>query len=641
MNNRFLVGAGLSVFALAMLAKDPVIMTVNGEAVPKSEFEYLYHKNRQQQLTPQPLQEYVEMFKLYKLKVADAKAAGIDTTASFRKEMAQYKRELAQPYLTDSLFLKRLVSEAAMRGKDEVEVSHIMLAKKRSEKENAEQKMRLDSIRSAIVGGSDFAEMAKLYSVDRGSSAKGGYMGYITANRYPYTFEVAAYALPEGEISEIVETPMGYHLIKAGKRRPAKGKVHASHIMKMSRPTDSPEAKAQAKAKIDSLYRVVKADPSKFAEVARSESEDRGSAMKGGELPWFGAGEMVPEFEAAAFSLSDGEISEPIESQYGWHIILVDGHKGPASAAELEPELLQRFQTPQDARYELIRNHNIDRLASKHKAILNQSALSALKEEARQGIDSLFIARCNEGPLGSTTLLEFEKIKMPVSDYLASLKGITRAPGEGNDATIDNTVRTWMYSVLSDAEMERLYNEEEDYRNLLNEYHDGSLLYEISLQKVWDKASKDKEGLDNYFLANKGNYTWTKPHAKGMLVQALNDSVAGILKERMDALPGDSIIPVLRKEFKGKAQIERFLVEKGANGMIDNILFGGPQVKPTGNYTVYFLYNPRIINEPEEVNDVRGAVTSDYQTELENSWADELRRKYPVKVNEKELKKVK
>lgn len=642
MNNRFLIGAGFTVFAAAMLAKDPVIMTVNGEAVPKSEFEYLYHKNRQQQMTPQPLQEYVEMFKLYKLKVADAKAAGIDTTAAFRKEMAQYRRELAQPYLTDSLYIKSLVKEAALRGQEEVEVSHIMLAKKRSEKENRELKMRLDSVRSAIIAGADFGEMAKQYSSDRGSSGKGGYLGFIPANRYPYSFEIMAYSLPEGEISEIVESPMGYHLIKTGKRRPSRGKVHASHIMKMSRKDDTPENRKRAKASIDSLYRIVKADPSRFADVAKSESDDRGSAMKGGELPWFGSGEMVPEFENAAFSLSEGEISEPVESQYGWHIILVNGHKGPASADELEPELLQRFQSPQDDRREMIRIHNMNKLAEKHDAKISQSALSSLKElAAAEGIDSLFIDRNSKGAIADLTLAEIGKLKYPVSAYLPTLKGITRGSGEAAAETLEKTVNTWFNNLLCDIEMDWLYANEADYRNLLNEYHDGSLLYEVSLQKVWDKASKDKEGLERYFQANKDNYSWTNPHVKGMLVQAVNDSVAQVLKNRMDALAGDSIIPVLRKEFKGKAVIERILVEKGANPMVDNIMYGAPAVSPTGNYKVYFLYNPRIIAKPEEVNDVRGAVTGDYQTELENRWAEELRNKYTVKVNEKELKKVK
>ncbi len=639
MNNKFLVGAGLSVFALAMTAKDPVIMTVNGVDVPKSEFEYLYHKNSQQQLSPQPLKEYAEMFKVYKLKVADAKASGIDTTAAFRKEMAQYRRELAQPYLTDSLFLNRLVEEAAERGKEEVETSHIMLGKTRSEAENMKLKARLDSIRGAIIAGADFGEMAKRFSADRGSSARGGYLGYVVANRFPYTFEIAAYDTPAGEVSEVIETPMGYHLVKTGKRRPAKGKVHASHIMKMAQRNATPEEKARAKASIDSIYAIVKANPALFADIAKSESDDRGSAMKGGELPWFGPGEMVPEFEATAFALADGEISEPVESQYGWHIILTHGHKGAPTAEELRPELLNRFSSPQDGRWVVIRDHNKERLAAKHNAKINQATVASLKEAATNGIDSTFTAKCSG--IANLPLLEIGKKSVPVSEYLVTISGFSEPDAAAAASAIDNSVDAFFANQLNKEEQDWLYANNADYRNLLNEYHDGSLLYEVSVQKVWDKAAKDKEGLDNYFRTHKDNYSWTSPHAKGILVQTVNDSVAEEIRRRMDTLPGDSILPKIRKEFKGKAAVERVLVEQGGNPMVDNILFGGPAVTPSSNYTVYFMYNPRVLNAPEEVNDVRGAVTGDYQTELENLWVDELKAKYPVKVNEKELKKIK
>ncbi len=639
MNNKFLVGAGLSVFALAMTAKDPVIMTVNGVDVPRSEFEYLYHKNSQQQLSPQPLKEYAEMFKVYKLKVADAKASGIDTTSAFRKEMAQYRRELAQPYLTDSLFLNRLVEEAAERSKEEVETSHIMLSKTRSEAENRKLKARMDSIRGAILDGADFGEMAKRYSSDRGSSSRGGYLGYIVANRFPYAFEEAAYATPEGVVSEVVESPMGYHLIKTGKRRPSKGKVHVSHIMKMAQRNATPESKARAKASIDSIYAIVKADPAHFADIAKSESDDRGSAMKGGELPWFGPGEMVPEFETMAFSLADGEISQPIESQYGWHIIMRHGHKGAPTADELRPELLNRFSSPQDGRWVVIRDHNKERLAAKHNAKINQTTLASLKQVAGNGIDSTFTAKCSG--IANLPLLEIGKKNVPVSEYLTSISGFNESDGDAAVAAIDNTVESFFANQLNKEEQDWLYANNADYRNLLNEYHDGSLLYEVSVQKVWDKAAKDKEGLESYFQAHKDNYSWTSPHAKGILVQTVNDSVAEEIRRRMDTLPGDSILPKIRKEFKGKAAVERVLVEQGANPMVDNILFGGPEVTPSSNYTVYFMYNPRVLNAPEEVNDVRGAVTGDYQTELETLWIDELKSKYPVKVNEKELKKIK
>ncbi len=197
MNKKFVAsGAGVTLFALALMAKDPVIMTVNGVDVPKSEFEYLYGKNSQQQLSQQPLDEYVEMFKLYKMKVEDAKAEGIDTTAAFRKEMEQYRHDLAAPYLADSVFLEKLLKETYDRATQEVEVSHIMLFKSQNPAENAAKRQRIDSVRDALLSGADFTELAAGISEDRGSNQRGGWMGYISAQQYPYSFEVAAYATP-------------------------------------------------------------------------------------------------------------------------------------------------------------------------------------------------------------------------------------------------------------------------------------------------------------------------------------------------------------------------------------------------------------------------------------------------------------
>ncbi len=643
MRNKILLGAGLSACALAWAAKDPVIMTVNGIDVPRSEFEYLFHKNSQQQLTPQPLEEYADMFKVYKLKVADALAAGIDTTAKFRKEMAQYRRELAQPYLTDSVFINTLVAEAAERGQQEVETSHIMLFKRPSAKENRVLRQRMDSIRQAIVDGADFGEMAAKFSGDVGSSKRQGSLGWLVANRFPYTFEIAAYNTPEGVLSEVIESPMGYHIIKTGKRRPASGKVHASHIMKMVRPDATGADQILAKHAIDSLYAVVKADPSKFAEVARASSDDPGSAQKGGELPWFGPGEMVPEFEQAAFALADGEISEPVKSQYGWHIIMKDGTKGAPTADELRPELLRRFGVPQDGRDVVIRKHNMDKLASKHKGRINGKTAARLKElVAANGIDSVFKASLTSDPVKSMVLVEIGKNSAPVSEFAGMVMPVVESDPVSASEILDKLMDDFFMARLENAEEDWLYANNADYRNLLNEYHDGSLLYEISVEKVWDKAAKDTDGLERYFQDHKSNYSWTAPHVKGILVQAKGDSIAELVRKRMNEIPSDSVLVKCRKEFRGKASLEKILVEKGSNSLVDYLVFEGPEVKPANSqYTSFFIYEPKIIMSPESAADVKAQVTGDYQTELETKWINELKAAYPVKVNKKELKKVK
>lgn len=642
MKKTFAVGLGACAIALAFAAKDPVIMTVNGVDVPKSEFEYLYNKNSQQQVNPQTLDEYVEMFKLYKMKVADARAEGIDTMASFRREADQYRHELAAPYLADSLFLNSLVKEAYDRSKEEVEAYHIMLFKPRDPSMVDAARNRVDSIRQLLLNGADFADLATRFSQDRGSSAKGGRMGWMVANSYPYAFEVAAYNLPEGQISDVIDSGVGFHVLKGGKRRPARGKVKAAHILKLTQGKSDADKK-KAKAEIDSLYQLVIANPATFNHIASTNSEDPGSARQGGVLPAFGTGEMVAEFDSVAFALADNEISEPFATSYGYHIIKKIGSEPIASMESIKPRLLARITSPQDPRFLMVRENQTKKLAKKHKGSLNEKNLQALRNDVKTlGLDSALYAKWNAAPQADMQVFAVNGKSTKLADVVENLSRIQLPASAYAVKEFDNVVDMLYNRELVNAEEDALLTEQPDYANLLREYVDGSLLYEVSVRKVWDKAAKDTEGLKAYFEANRDNYKWSEPRAKGFLVQALNDSVGNLVRERAAALPADSLISTIRKEFKGKAAIDRVLVSKGTNAMVDNIMFGGPESAPTNSkYTVYFMINPRLVNEPEEVADVKGMVTSDYQNEFQQAWENELRKKYPVTVNEKVLRKVK
>lgn len=636
------VGLGACAIALAFAAKDPVIMKVNGVDVPKSEFEYLYNKNSQQQINPQTLEEYVEMFKIYKMKVADAKAEGLDTMQSFLKETEQYRHELAAPYLADSVYMNKLVDEAYDRSKEEVEAIHIMFFKSRNPKENPALRMRADSIRTLLLNGEDFAELAKKYSMDRGSKDKGGRMGYISVNNYPIAFELAAFNTPEGEISEVVESPQGYHILKGGKHRPARGKVQVAHILRLTQGMDD-AAKASVKKDIDSLYRMVVANPDSFNVVATKKSEDRGSARQGGVLPWFGTGEMVEQFDSVAFAIPVGAISEPVETAYGYHIIKKLGERGVPSKESIKPMLLSRISSPQDVRFKQIRDNQNRTLAKKHKGSLNAKTLAAIRRYvSKNGIDSMLYQNWTTVPTSEMVLASVDGKTSKVKDFAESLKGLNIEPSIIADDMLNDKIDEFYNQKLVNAEEGKLEKEQPDYRNLLKEYVDGSLLYEVSVRKVWDKAAKDTEGLEKYFAEHKDNYKWTDPHAKGFLVQAANDSVAQLIKDRVATLDRDSVVNTIRKEFSGQATADRVLVSKGTNAMVDNILFGGPVVTPSAKkYQVYFMIDPRLITEPEELSDVKGLVTSDYQNELQAAWENELKMQYPVVVDEKVLKTVK
>lgn len=642
MKTTLLLGAGLGICALAWAAKDPVIMTVNGVDVPKSEFEYLYHKNSQQQLAPQPLEDYVEMFVNYRLKVADAMAAGIDTTAAFRQEMDQYRHDLAAPYMTDSVYLDKLVAEAYGRSREEVPTSHIMIFKAPSAEANATAVAKLDSIRNVVMAGGDFAEMARLYSQDRGSNSRGGSLGYITAGRYPYTFELTAYSIKPGEVSEVIESPVAYHIVKTGDHRPARGTVRASHILIMDQ-KGTPEESAARKARIDSIYAVLKASPSKFEDMAMRYSDDKGSARQGGLLQWFGSGMMVQEFDSVAFALPVGQISEPFRTQFGWHIINKIDRKDPPSLDEMRAQEIARIMNPQDERCALVKKNQTAQLAKKHNARLNDALVGKLNSYvASNGVDSLFYVTFSTPEYVSQEIMKVGKQPVMLQAFLSSMHGGLQPNPVIGAKYLDNAISNFENSTLVEAEEAWLEANEADYRNLLHEYTNGSLLYEASVRNVWDKASKDIKGLEEYFERNRSNYKWDVPHAKGILVQAKNDSVAADVARRYAALPKDEALATLKKEYKGEASIDRVLVQRGQNPMVDALMFGvGEATSNNANFSTCLMIDGRVIDAPEEVSDVRGLVTGDYQEELEQVWISDLRSRYPVEINRKVLKKVK
>lgn len=638
MKKPILTGVGLAAVLLAYAAKDPVIMTINGEDVTKSEFEYLYNKNSQQQINPQTLDEYVEMFKLYKMKVADAKAAGLDTTAKFRKEAEQYRHDLATPYLADSVYLNQLVDEAYARSRKEAVAKHIMFFKSPNPEHNLQMKAKADSLKQVLDNGGNFEELARQYSQDKRSAVNGGTMGYIVSGQYPYGFEVAAFATPEGSISDVVESPQGYHILKGGHKRDARGRVKVSHILKLARQESD---WARAKEQIDSLYQVVTANPEKFNEIATTNSDDRGSARQGGQLPWFGAGEMVEEFDSAAFALKKGEISKPVKSQFGYHIIMKQDERDPLPKEAVKKQTLARMSSPQDERYALIQKHQTERFAARHKAQVNQSGLDAVNDyAAKNGIDSLFYSKWL-GNDGNITLMTADGSKYSVADFVAKFNGVKQSNPVAAKEIIDANLDSWMNGILTGLEEEALAKSEPDYRNLLKEYVDGSLLYEVSVLKVWDKAAKDIPGLEKYFAENRMKYKWDTPHVKGVFVQAANDSVATAIKDLARGAAEDDIVPALRKQFKNQMAAERILVPKGSNAMVDYVAFDGP-VAPSSieKYPVMFMLNKRILTVPEEMQDVKGLVTSDYQNMFQEQWENDLRKKYNVKVNKKVLKSV-
>ena len=614
---------------------DPVLMTINGKDVRQSEFEYLYHKNNLQQLAPQSIDEYIEMFIVYKLKGADAEAAGLHQTDAFTKEFNGYCAELSRPYLRDSIVEKRLIEEAYARMATSRKVSHIMLPLGSTYDEKEANRMKLDSIRTAIVNGSaDFGEMAVRYSSDRSARVNNGSMGYINVNSYPYPFEKTAWETPVGEISPVIEdAPFGFHIIRVEDERPNPGKVEARHILKLTNGLSEEEGTAK-KAQIDSIYNLL-ASGGDFDAIARAESEDPGSAANGGRLGWFGPGEMVKEFEDAAFGLKDGGISAPFKTAYGYHIVQTLAHRGIGSLAE-ESERIKAA------------------ISRDMRSVMPETErLAQLKAELGVKIDSTGLMQARSRMTGDSPADQLKSLQADNS-LIATVGKRTISIGDvinyipsnvlegANDAfTVLNTsLENKINETVVEETRKNLAENNSEYRNLTNEYRDGILLFEISNRNVWERSTSDTEGLQKFFTANRAKYTWDKPHYKGYVIFATNDSIAGEAQKYLAAnqVENDSLVSVMRANYGRSIKIEKVVTGKGENAIVDNVAFNGERPEAPGKWTAWFGYAGRVIDAPEEANDVRGTVASDYQQLLESEWIKALRKKYKVKLNKKALK---
>ncbi len=565
--------------------EDKVLMTIDGQPVMASEFLYIYEKNNQESALEQKnMDEYLDLFINFKLKVHEAEANGIDTTEAFKKELSGYRAQATPKYMKDEAAIDSLVEMSYRRIAEDRRGAHIAIQCPMTADDSTVEAAlaQINTIRERVTTGvekkvkvkgkwkkvrepEDFFAVALETSSDPSVQENKGELGWITPFRYVYPFENAVYTTEVGEVTPVFRTAYGFHIALVEERRDHE-EVAAAHIMKMT-PRGDEEAEAAAKVAIDSLYELVK-NGANFAEVAKAQSDDKGSAMRGGDLGWFGRGYMVKPFEEAAFAMKDsGEISAPIKSDFGWHIIMLKGKRGIQPLEEMRESILKKVQRD-------------------------------------------------------------ERIKEADASFIRKARAEYNLPAEMSDEDV---------RAYADSHLEDKYPE---LKNLVKEYHDGILLFDISLEQVWDKASQDKEGLEAYFQAHKADYPWTEPRFKGFVVQCKNanlekavraiirnadrDSVESYINSRINI--GDSITYV---------KCTRGLWTLGQNKIVDKLGFKQKKVefKTNSEFPHVFVVGKKL-KAPEEFADERGKVTSDYQDYLEAEWVKQLHEKYPVVVDE-------
>ncbi|VBB45374.1 PpiC-type peptidyl-prolyl cis-trans isomerase [uncultured Paludibacter sp.] len=629
-------------FSTVLIAQknDPTLMTINGKNVPLSEFEYIYNKNNSGNvLDKKSLDEYVDLFINFRLKVEEALAQKLDTLPAFKSELGSYQNQLIEPYLQDNEMKEKLLKEAYDRTKNEVEVSHILI--------------KIPNIGTAAdtltaynkamdvwkrASKEDFEKLALEVSEDPSVQRNKGYVGWITAVRTPYAFENGAFNTPVGTVSKPVRTFLGYHLIKVMRKRPSQGEALVAHIMKFTRP-DS--IKEKAKATIDSIYQRVLAGDN-FAELAKKYSDDKGSARNGGELMWFGGEQrMVPEFEDAAFALKNkGDISKPVLSMYGWHIIKLLDKKPLADFDAMKSTLEGKVMN--DERAQKIKNSFVEKMKKEYGFQLDKTAVANFEALANKyaPTDSIFKAEAKKLNKNLFSIGSANYTQADFADFI-------NASPENNTVQanyIKDKLNTFINNKVTDYEKSKLDSKYPEYHYLTKEYHDGILLFDVSNREVWDKAAKDTEGLEKFFKENKANYAWDKPHYKGRIIYCKDKATLNAAKSIVKNAIPDSIDKYLPKRLNDSIQyvkIEKGLWIEGENKVIDASVFKKAKFEPSKEYPYCFVAGKMLKKGPETYEDVRGAVTTDYQNYLEKEWIASLRKKYPVVIDENVLKTVK
>ena len=607
------------------------LFTVDNKAVSTDEFIYLYTKKNQtkaEDFTDVKINEYLDLFINFKLKIAEAKHRGMDTTAAFKKEFNGYKEELKKPYLTESNELDKLVKETYQNLTEEIKAAHILitLAPDAMPTDTLVAFKKITDLRAKALAGEDFGKLAREFSEDPSAKVNDGNLGYFTAMQMVYPFEVAAYKTKVGEVSLPVRTRFGYHIIKVLDRQPARGEVEVSHILLRTGAGNDAKVKNTAFEIYDQLK-----GGRKWEELCNEYSEDNATKSTGGKLRPFGVGALptVPEFEKVAFALQQpGDISDPFQSGIGWHIVRLEKKIPILSFKEMEPALKRRVG--RDERLQISKSSLMAK-RKKELGFVEGEGAAQIKSLADSSLVKAKWKFKGEETLKSKTLFSIENRPTLIDEFIKYIYRNQANSALSPEAYLMQLYEKFAEEKLNAREEEILISQHPEFRNLLNEYHEGILLFSIMEKEVWNKASEDSVGQHAYYNQHLASYT------AGDRLDARIFSTADkkFLEEVQQKISkGDTLTKADMSKFKSVQNSRAY--EKGEHKIIDKISWsiGIHQAEADG---IYYLVEVSRLVPPgtKSFAEARAQVISDYQDYLEKSWVTELKKKYAVNISSK------
>lgn len=624
--------------------KKEVLMTIDGSPIYASEFKRVYKKNLDlvKEESQKSVDSYLDLFIDYKLKVTAAYADNLDEKGSFKNDFEKYEEQLSRDYIYEDKVTEDIIKEAYDRSLFEVEASHILLlvSYAASPQDTLVAYNKINTIREEALAGKDFNELVKKYTEEPGGAEREGYLGYFSAFGMVYPFESAAYATEVGEISKIVRTQFGYHILKVTDKRKRLPAIKVSHIM-VALKGDTTGLKSEKK--INEINELLKQGES-FESLAKQFSTDTGSAKKGGELEAFRKGMLrAPKFEEVAYSLNKkGEISAPFKSSFGWHIIKFDSLMPEKSFEEQKIELTEKVKSGD--RSKIIVSTVVQKIKDQFGFSVKNDYMPTFLEYLGDSIQNRRkqfrpFPVSEEKALFSigdriVTFSEFDTyIKMNKIRYK-----VLKTPAE----TLANLYNQFEAKEVKRYFKDNLENTNEEYASVISEYRDGLLIFDVMNQNVWDKAKKDTLNLEKYYNSHIEDFQWEE-RVNATIVSSTSKEVAMQVKTFLESgMAIEEIKAILAKQNTVIVTTED-LFETDSSELPEDFSAskGVSKIYAVEDSFVVVNVTEILPPSPKPFDTVKGRVINAYQTELEEKWLESLRAKYSVEINEKVLKKIK
>lgn len=631
----------------AQEVKKEVLFTINEKPYYTDEFARVYNKNLDlvKDESQKDLNQYLELFVGYKLKINKANKLGLQNGANYQNELKSYRAQLSKNYVTDSKVTKELVEEGYQRSLKEVKAAHILITvdENAAPEDTLKAYNKIIDLRKRALAGEDFGKLAQENSQDPSAKDNKGELGYFSSFRMVYAFESAAFKTPVGKISNPIRTRFGYHIIKVEDVRDNRGEVQVAHIMVLN-PKPEDTDKDKPKNTINDIYKKIQQGEN-FEDLAKQFSEDKSSSSKGGQLSRFGSGQLSSEeFENVAFTLTkDKPISAPFQSKFGWHIVKLIERFPVKTFDEMKPELENKVG--KDDRSRLITNSLNEKLRKKYTVKRNDKLYAATaKAVTADFYENKWTVPADTKPYDGKLFTIVDK-DVTGTDFLKYINGQQKA-GSGIrpvNKMVDNFYQKFLDDQLNAYYNDHLETEFPEFAAVMEEYRDGLLLFDLMEKEIWEKSKTDTIGLKNFYDSRKMNYQW-KNRVDVVIASSTNEKT---IKEAQKMLKKGSTPDQLKEKLNTKDKVEVMtnvgVFEEGNDVLPKGLAFkeGVSEITKDGKYFFVTKVNKVLPAGVKTLEECKGKCINDYQQYLEQRWVDDLRGEFNVKTNKDAFERVK